>query len=466
MAATRIDVAELHRGAGLALREGQRAPAESEGLHAGGRRVPLRCVEPQADADGGAHLVVRPALAHSVDDRRHVLHQERAVGAGHLVDLELRRRRQHEVGIQRRVGERDLVDDREQVVARQTFEDDGLLGARRRRVRALHEEHLDAATLVFGEDAAEAVHVDGAPLGNRGVADDPGAQRARVEAHPAADRVEDAGPGPPELPGQRRKGEDRPRGAAAVAVALLTPPDAQHRRAHGAVELGEAHDVVGGQPAHLGGALGCPCAAGGEVLVGPVDVPLDEGPIEVVARVEQRGNGHRQHAVGARSQGEVQVGLGGQRRAARVDHNDRGAGPLTGAEHRRKVRVGHVRVGAPHDNQLAVPQVVGIGRRHRSVGQGPGFADDRGTDRDVGTGGAELLPHERRQAVGAQLSGRRAVQVRHDRRPAVGGGGRSNTVGHEVERLVPADLGELARALRPDAPQGSGDAVRSVHELG
>ena len=55
------------------------------------------------------------------DHGRRILHHERAVAADDLVDLELRRGRQHQVGESGGVGHRQVVHDGEQIVARQAL---------------------------------------------------------------------------------------------------------------------------------------------------------------------------------------------------------------------------------------------------------------------------------------------------------------------------------------------------------
>ena len=138
-----------------------------------------------------------------------------------------------------------------------------------------------------------------------------------------------------------------------------------------------------------------PLPAGGEVLVGAVDPVLHERTIDVAVALQQRGDRHRQHAIGAWTHREVQVGAGGDRRAPRIDDHQLRAGSPAILDHRRQVRMRHVGIGAPHHDQLAVLQVRRVSRRHGAVRAIPRLADHRRADRDVGSCRAEVLPHQR-----------------------------------------------------------------------
>ncbi len=121
----------------------------------------------------------------------------------------------------------------------------------------------------------------------------------------------------------------------------------------------------------------------------------------------------------------------------------------------------HVGIGAPDDDQVAEREVGGVSRRHRSVRAIPRLPHHRCTDRDVGAGRTELLPHQRRQPCTAEVAGGRAVEVRHHGRPAVlarstldpVGGNSSSASSHVISTNSPEPFGPTRR---------SGEVMRST----
>ena len=123
---------------------------------------------------GSSSLRARPSRAHSSPntsafDRasptasmtgRAELEADRPVRLGEIVALEERRRRQHDVGVERRVGHHLLEDDGEEILALEAAEDAPLVGHRRRRIAVVDEQHVDGRVVVLGQRAAEMVHVD------------------------------------------------------------------------------------------------------------------------------------------------------------------------------------------------------------------------------------------------------------------------------------------------------------------
>ncbi len=194
------------------------------------------------------------------------------------------------------------------------------------------------------------------------IADDGAPNGGHVETGATADRIEHSRTGNAELTGKCGKGEHRTTGRPAVAVAFLSPADAQHRRPDRSVHLGEPFDVGLGNVADIGSARRSPLQTSGQVPVGAIDPSLDERFIEVTVALHQGGERHRQHTVGAGPHGEVQIGTTGDRRASRIDDDQTRSGAATLLDHRRQVRMRHVGVGAPHDDQLAVLQILRIGR--------------------------------------------------------------------------------------------------------
>ena len=103
-----------------------------------------------------------------------------------------------------------------------------------------------------------------------------------------------------------------------------------------------------------------PLLTGGEVRLGTVDPALDELLIDVAVALQQRGHGHRQHTVGARAHGEVQIGAIGDRGASRVDDDQPRPGTPTLLDHRRQMGLRDVGIGTPHHDQVTVFEVLRV----------------------------------------------------------------------------------------------------------
>ncbi len=225
------------------------------GVFDGGGEAGHLPIEPECPGECQADLVVAATLAHGRNDRRNRLHHQRAVAHRDIVDLERRRRREHDVGEAGGVGEHLLVDDREHIVASERGIDGALIGAHQRRVGPLDEQH---ATRI------------GRP-GSHPLADLVERERSAVETFeggPAPASSYGAGGGRPdhartrraEVTGEHGEGQDRPARRPAVGVALLPPPDAQHRSTGAAPPVGQGPNVVLPEPAHVGGPVDRPVA--------------------------------------------------------------------------------------------------------------------------------------------------------------------------------------------------------------
>ena len=170
--------------------------------------VPVGVVEAHGAGEAPEQLGVGHRLADG-GHRRHVERQVEMAPGEHDVELlELGRRRQHDVGIARGVGQELLADHGEQVVAREAAGDLGLLGRHDHRVRVVDEQRLDRRVELglAGQNRAEPPLVD-----------DPRARRQPVRAHEV-------------LPFQR-EGPDR---QLQHAAADLAPGADQGRQAGGA----------------------------------------------------------------------------------------------------------------------------------------------------------------------------------------------------------------------------------------
>ena len=88
----------------------------------------------------------------------------------------------------------------------------------------------------------------------------------------------------------------------------------------------------------------------------------------------------RDRQIGAGPEREMDVGVFGERRAAGIDHHERGAALLRLANERHEVDAGRVRVRAPDDDQLRLG-IVRIGDAgHLAVQRERGGAGRRGAD--------------------------------------------------------------------------------------
>ncbi len=376
-------VEELHRGAGRTkdvdiTGRGRRRSTEAIDHERHRVRVVARRVEPEPRREAGSHLVVRATLAHTVDHGCDPLTGERAVRAGEVIGLEMRRRREHDVGVEGGVREHLVVHDREQVVACQALEHEPLPGRGDSRVRSLHEQHPHP-----GELGAEMVHVHLAPA-TRGSS----VQRELVRAtearhHPAAEH--------PELAGEDREPEHRAIRRATVAVALETPPDAQERRMDRGELFSERDDIVCVDTGDLGGSRGRPLRRACDELVRARRVRVHERPIDEPLAIEMPHHAEHERHIRAGPQREVTVGSPRHRGATGIDHDQPGSRGTRLLHQRREVDVRDRGVRAPHHDELAVHHVERIGRQHRAERGLPRRSRGRGTDRVEHPGRAELV---------------------------------------------------------------------------
>ena len=157
-------------------------------------------------------------------------------------------------------------------------------------------------------------------------------------------------------------------------------------------------------PRRLGQADG---ARRRHVLLEARHVALDERAVERVAPLQLRGHRPGQHHVGARPDGQVEVGLGGDLRAARIDHHQLGSRAARAADDRREVQVRPGDVVAPRDDEPGVDGLLGghprRGTERPHPGLGPhaaaeGLAIEQARAR---AGGRSAGPWSRRRACRA-----------------------------------------------------------------
>ena len=273
-----------------------------------------------------------------------------------LVVLQERRRGQHHVGVPDGVGEDGVEDHREQVLALQPLHDAVLVGHGDDRVAVVDEEGHDGRGRDLAEQhAPQPVHVDEAGGRRRAPAG------LVVDAEGAAVGHREAAAGPAELPGQRGQGEDGRDRAAAVAVPLQAPADADDRGIGGGVVLGQPGDVARGQPGDSRRPVERPGLGGLPHALVAGRVRGEEGVVHPAGVGEEPGDGQGQDHVGAGTHGQPLVDVGAGRGRAWIDEDDPRSGVPRTLEVRDEVDVRVPRVGAPHHDQA---RRLVVGERH------------------------------------------------------------------------------------------------------
>ena len=181
------------------------------------------------------------------------------------------------------------------------------------------------------------------------------------------------------------------------------------------------------------------------------------------------GHGQHERAVGARPDGNVDVGVHGRRGELRVDGDELGALLARLAHVLPCVHVRLCGVAAPGDDGLGIDRVgeiVALVAEQRGlhmllhrVGARPEDDRARGRAEAAVRNGHEAAHGAVQRAVGAV--GRPEAQ----RRAAVLGQGRLHLAGDDLERLVPLDALPFARAALSDALQGVLQTVGVVDAL-
>ena len=119
-----------------------------------------RVVEPERAGQPAEDLAVRQALAGRLDRGQVERDVVVPVGAVQVEVLGLHRRRQHDVGEARRVGQALLEHDGEEVVAREARVHARVVGVAGGRIRVEDDERRDRRVVELGQRLAEARHVD------------------------------------------------------------------------------------------------------------------------------------------------------------------------------------------------------------------------------------------------------------------------------------------------------------------
>ena len=164
---------------------------------------------------------------------------------------------------------------------------------------------------------------------------------------------------------------------------------------------------------------------------------------EILVQRKRHGN------VRAGMQRDMKVSLPCQRRCARIDNDQHRAGLAGFFDERYEVDARRRRIDTPQHDQLRVHVVFVGNARHLPVEPDVGGARCRRADRPRQARRAEGAPQRRVVRVLREQAVRAAVIERQDRLAARSIANLDHLVGDLIERLVPADAGEHAVALRP-----------------
>jgi hypothetical protein len=172
---------------------------------------------------------------------------------------------------------------------------------------------------------------------------------------------------------------------------------------------------------------------------------------------------HRQ--VGARLDGEMDVGLFGQHRGARIDHDETRALSLRLADIGHQVDARRRGIGTPQHDETRVGEILVRDRRHPPVERAEGGAGRRRAYGARQPRGAEAAEERGVARILREQAVRAPVRIRQDRlaAPAVARLGELSR--DESDRVVPRHPLEARDALRSLAPRRMQQPIRSVHAL-
>ena len=265
--------------------------------------------------------------------------------------------------------------------------------------------------------------------------------------------------------GERGQAGDRAHGVAAAAHALHAVVQADRRRTRRAPVARQRADLFRRDAADVRGALRAPAQRALAQCFPAQRVLRDVVVVQPVVRDQLVHQRQRQRRVGAGAQLDVLVAFLGRVGAARVDAHQPGAVSLGRLRDAPEVQVAGDRIAAPDQDQLRFGEELHLHadlaaqRLHQAFGAGAG------TDRAIEQRSAQLVEEARGDAFGLHQPHRARVAVRHDGL-GIARGDRLQPAGDVVQRLVPADRLESARAFRSGAAQGLQYALGVVGALG
>ena len=385
-----------------------------------------------------------------------------------VVVLEEHGGRQHHVGHLRGGRHELLVDADEQVLAREACLHLALLGRHLHGVGVLDEEggHGRAALDVVGvagEHRADARLVEHPHVG---VGDVQAFDQRLVPVVDGAVVVEAAAAFVEPRAGHGRDAQGRVHVVGAVAragEAVSEPEIGPRRRTH---HFGKRLDLGDGQSGYRARPRRRAARQVRFELARAVGVFLQIRPVGIAVAEQHVHHRAGERAVGAGPEAQGEVGLRHGAVVVDVDGDDLGAPLLAGAHRvRHHVDLGVDGVGAPDHHEVGFGHLARIG-----AGELAGAGDvARPRQRRANGGvhvGVALGVAQPVDAVAHDEAHGAGIVVGPHGLGAVAALGRQQGLRGEVEGIVPGDALELARALRPLAPQRMHEPVGVMHALG
>ena len=362
--------------------------------------------------------------------------------------FELRGGGQHVVGEVGRVGHEMFEHDGEQVLARKALGHFVRLRRDGDRVAVVDHEGFDLGAEVgvtgVQQRVADRAHVDGA---RAAVAEQIRALQRRTLEWINAGRGQQQ-PARAVLPGADKCGQagNRADGVAAAACALHAVVHADGGLRRGAVVAGELLDLLDGQAADLGRALGRPLQRAFFQRIPTERVARDVVVVQPVVGDEFMHQCQRERRVGAGQQLQMFVAFVGGFALARIDANEPRAVAFGLLRKAPEMQVAADAVAAPDEDQFAFGIELHAHAELAAVGVRERFAACGGADRAVQKRCAELVKKAPVHAL--------ALHHAHGARVAVGQHGFGVALGDAVqaggdvgERFIPRHRHELPAAL-------------------
>ncbi len=406
-------------------------------------------------------LGVRQRLAERIDRGVVREHIKVPIGAMHVDVLELRRRRQHIVGVIRSIREELLEHDGEQVLARESRRD--LRGLRRHcdRIAVVDDQRVDRR-IGFMQRGTDRAHVD-RPRRPTGEQVRP-LQRGHVLVEHTAGRQQHATGGTAPVAGQGGQARHRAHRIAATMHALHAVVQADRRGAQMPVVVRQRLDLGGCDAADRGDLFRRILLRALRQRLEAERMTRDVIVVEPILAHQHMHEPERERGIGAGQQRDVLVALLGGRRAVRVDRDQLRPLALGLLRKAPQVQVRRDRVRAPEDDEPAVRERLhrGAGARAQRVVHRLGTR--RRADCAIQMACAQPVEETCGHRFALHQTHRPRIAVRNDAL-RVDRGDRFQACCDRVERLVPGDALECAVTLGPDALQRVKHAVRVVGAL-
>ncbi len=422
-----------------------------------------RMIEAHSRGQQPEHVRVGLGLAEGRDGRPVQAHVEMAVRLVDVVLLERGRGGQDDVGVVDGVGLEEVVDHREEVLARETLADLLALRRHRQRVRVVDEHGLHGRSeRGVEQDPSDLAHVEQARPRGREVRS---LQGGGVGREGAGAGEQDAAPGMAPGPGDGGQAGDRAHGHARARMTIEPVVQADRYRLPGRALARQPLDVGRGQPRRLRHPRRVPLAHALAQGLG-----ADRVALEVVAILETvpEDDVHQpqgQRAVRPRQEREVAVGLLRGARAEGVDgHEGRPAAPRL-LDEGPEVDVGAHDVRAPGHDEARVHHRLRI-EAHGLAQRGLEPLEPRaGADRPIQAAGPQRVEEAAVHAAEREEAHVAGVRVGQDGLRAVLRHHAVQAIGDEVQGFVPRDASEAALALASHALHRVQDAVGAVDPL-